>query len=260
MFTTSQEIKNIGKALITFNDNIGVIPKNDNNPAYKSKYAGLPTILKAIKEPLKTAGLALTQLVEGETSLVTLIIHAESGEWIRSVSTLTPSVEFKKREMLDEEGNVMFIKDNWGNQKAMMMNDTDNGLHTDPQKQCAATTYDRRRAITAILRLDVDEDDDGNTASGVKVPETTVAQPPKVFNTVPKEPVEPSKATFTPDPKPKPKSTASKRPTTPSEWIKVAKSKKELQMIMEKINSSTVLSQEEKDSAVAESRIREMEL
>ena len=116
---------------MTFHAEMGKILKEDTNPFFKSKYATLSTILSAIKEPLKTAGLAFTQLPSGENQLTTLLIHPDSGEWIESSFTMTPS-------------------------------------KNDPQGQGIVITYQRRYALGAVLGLNIDEDDDGNRASGRK--------------------------------------------------------------------------------------------
>jgi hypothetical protein len=46
--------------LLTFRETISAVKKDADNPFYKSKYADLPSILEAIKTPLKESGLAIT--------------------------------------------------------------------------------------------------------------------------------------------------------------------------------------------------------
>ena len=124
----STSIKEIGKALGLFHTKVSKIPKTDSNPFFKSKYAALPSILDAIQIPLEESGLVFTQMPDGEF-LTTLIIHYESGEFLESSYKMSP-------------------------------------VKTDPQSIGSAITYARRYALGAILGLNIDEDDDGNKASG----------------------------------------------------------------------------------------------
>lgn len=124
----SESIKNIATALLSFQGEIGKIKKEAKNPFFKSTYASLPNILDAIQEPLQSSGLSFMQLPCGDHGLNTLIMHAESGEWISS------------------EYNMRPVKD-------------------DPQGRGSCITYMRRYALAAALGLNIDEDDDGNAAS-----------------------------------------------------------------------------------------------
>lgn len=121
-------MKNIYKALADFHDEMGTITKDANNPFFKSKYAPLETILPAIKEPLKKAGLVFTQIPTGICKLKTIIVHTESGESIDGEYEMTPA-------------------------------------KNDPQGQASTLTYMRRYALTSMLGLNCDEDDDANIGS-----------------------------------------------------------------------------------------------
>ena len=123
----SQSIAKISAALMVFSVKVGKIKKEASNPFFKSKYASLPNILDAIAEPLQESGLVITQLPEGD-GLITMLIHAESGEYLMANSTMHPT-------------------------------------KSDPQSMGSAITYQRRYSIGAILNLNIDEDDDGNAAS-----------------------------------------------------------------------------------------------
>jgi hypothetical protein len=125
---TSESIKNISGAVFNFHKEVSKIPKTDTNPFFKSKYAALPAILDAIREPLQKAGLTIMQFPKDDCGLETIIIHPESGEWMSEVYYMKP------------------VKD-------------------DPQGRGSLLTYQRRYAIGAILSLNIDEDDDGNKAS-----------------------------------------------------------------------------------------------
>jgi len=124
----SESIKNLSKALLLFSQEVGTVAKSAKNPFFKSSYAPLPEILKAIQEPLQKSGLVVTQHPNGENELCTMVIHAETGEYLESNYKVNPS-------------------------------------KADPQALGSAITYARRYAIGAILNLNIDEDDDGNKAS-----------------------------------------------------------------------------------------------
>jgi len=123
----SDSIKNLAKAIMTFNAEVGKIHKKSTNPFFKSKYASLPDILSEISEPLQSAGLIITQLPDG-LSLTTMLIHVESGEYITASGEMKP-------------------------------------VKNDPQSLGSAITYQRRYAIGALLSLNIDVDDDGNKAT-----------------------------------------------------------------------------------------------
>jgi hypothetical protein len=131
MYKTSDTITSIGKALLAFDKAVTKIGKTEINPYFKNKYAPLSEILDAIKEPLQDSGLTVKQFPTGEHGMTTVIIHAESGEYIASCYTMAPS-------------------------------------KNDPQGEGSRITYQRRYALGAALSLNIDEDDDGNTASGNK--------------------------------------------------------------------------------------------
>ncbi len=127
----SESIKNIATALIKFQSSVGTIPKDSKNPFFKSSYAALPDILGTINTHLIDAGLTINQFPTGVNGLTTIVIHADSGEYMMDTYYMTPT-------------------------------------KNDPQGQGSCITYQRRYAIGAVLSLNIDEDDDGNKAS-VKV-------------------------------------------------------------------------------------------
>jgi hypothetical protein len=130
----SESIKNIAKALITFHLKVDTISKDSTNPFFKSKYASLSNILDAIATPLDESGLTFCQFPTGNDGLTTILMHADSGEFI--------SADYSMKAAKD-----------------------------DPQGRGSALTYQRRYALSAILGLNIDEDDDGNTAThGGKTP------------------------------------------------------------------------------------------
>lgn len=132
----TESIKNLAQALTVFHLKMGKIAKDSTNPFFKSKYAGLPSILEAIAIPLNESGLTFTQF-PNEDGLCTTLIHVESGEYMQACFKMLP-------------------------------------VKNDPQAQGSAITYTRRYALVSVLGLNVDEDDDGNKASGLN--ENTKAQ------------------------------------------------------------------------------------
>lgn len=125
-FKKSDSVKEITKALIEFKKKVPAIKKDGDNPFFKSKYATLDLIIETINKPLAESKLSFVQMPSGN-GLITVLMH-ESGEFIESIANLTP-------------------KDN------------------TPQGQGSAITYMRRYALSAMLGLATEEDDDGNAAS-----------------------------------------------------------------------------------------------
>jgi hypothetical protein len=124
----SEQINEIALALSNFQGAIGNVHKTENNSFFKSKYADLATIRSFIKQELHNNGLAVSQLLEGDCELTTILTHT-SGQYFKSTSKLYP-------------------------------------VKIDPQGIMSATTYQRRNALMAILGLAAeDEDDDGNSAN-----------------------------------------------------------------------------------------------
>jgi hypothetical protein len=128
---TSDTTTEIALALVNFHKAVGKIKKDATNPFLKSKYAELPAILEAINEPLNSSGLTVVHFPEVGNLLTTRLLHI-SGEWMQA------SFEMKGTET--------------------------------PQAQGSAITYARRYVTSALLNLTIDEDDDGNAASGKTMP------------------------------------------------------------------------------------------
>jgi hypothetical protein len=128
----SSEIKNLTKALLKAQMQMGSAVKGSKNPFFKSNYADLPTVMEVVKGPLNDAGIIILQPAshkDGKNFITTTLIHAESGESISS------------------ETEVICAKAN------------------DAQAFGAAQTYARRFGLQAMLFIPA-EDDDGNYASG----------------------------------------------------------------------------------------------
>jgi hypothetical protein len=129
----SESIKNIAGALVKFQASVSKVAKEANNPFFKSKYASLANILDTIQKPLSECGLAISQFPDAN-ALTTIILHADSGEWMES-SYVMPVAK-----------------------------------QNDPQAMGSAMTYARRYALGSILNLNIDDDDDGEKAMGRQIP------------------------------------------------------------------------------------------
>ena len=125
----SETITNLAKALIDFNGRVSKISKDAKNPFFKSNYASLSNIQDAISKPLAESGLVYSQMPTGINGLCTILIHAESGEYLMDSYTMPVSKQ------------------------------------NDPQAVGSAITYAKRYALAGILGLNIDDDDDGNKAA-----------------------------------------------------------------------------------------------
>jgi hypothetical protein len=130
----SANISNLTKALAQFHALVGKIGKDAKNPFFKSNYASLPHILTEVSDPLQQAGLVITQFPDGD-ALTTMLIHAESGEYIASSYTMPVA-------------------------KA-----------NDPQALGSAISYARRYSVSSILSLKIDDDDAEGAMKAVRQPE-----------------------------------------------------------------------------------------
>ena len=127
------EPNTLHKALAKAQSEFPLVKKTDSNPFFKSKYAGLPSVLEVVLPILHKNGLYITQcpVSEGErVGVQTTITHAESGDSVQG----SFSMQLSKN---------------------------------DPQGAGSAITYARRYSLVSMLGLNVDEDDDANHASGL---------------------------------------------------------------------------------------------
>lgn len=129
MITHSDSIKAISKALFTFQGAVDGVEKNKVNPGFKSRYANLEAVRDTAVPELQKVGLLYIQspgaIVDGVMAVTTMIIHAESGEWMKF------------------EGDIALGK-------------------RDPQGVGSAITYMQRYSLMAALGLPpVDDDGEG---------------------------------------------------------------------------------------------------
>lgn len=129
----SETIKELSGALNKAQNEMGGAVKDAKNPFFKSNYADLSAVVKAIKEPFASNGLSYSQfpINDGDKVGVETILMHESGEWLSQSFT----VKLTKQ---------------------------------DAQGAGSAITYCRRYALQAIAGIP-SEDDDGQVASAKPV-------------------------------------------------------------------------------------------
>ena len=138
----SESIIKLSEALCKAQKNFKTAVKNRVNPYYHSKYADYTEILSCVKEPLNKEGISVLQPIHDDV-VETVLLH-ESGEYISSITKIY-------------------------------------NVSNKPQDYGSAITYARRYALSAILSIDADDDDDGNRANDLQ------SQPRKPISLDPKE-------------------------------------------------------------------------
>lgn len=90
MLETSIAITELSAALSKAQGEMGSAKKGTDNTFYKSKYADLAEVIKAIKEPFANNGLSYTQfpIVDGDSAGVITVLMHQSGEWMKSAYML----------------------------------------------------------------------------------------------------------------------------------------------------------------------------
>ncbi len=130
----SDSIANLAKALASFQAEIENPKNTASNPFFKSKYAPLQDILNLARPLLSKHGLSILQSPsgDGKNIIITTILMHSSGEWIET----EPLVLQAEKATAQGAGS--------------------------------AITYGRRYAISAILGISSEDDDDGIHASDTK--------------------------------------------------------------------------------------------
>lgn len=126
----SENIAEISAALAKAQGQMEGAAKGKINPAFKSKYADLASVLEACREPLSINGLAVVQLTQKTPEglvLITKLVHS-SGQWFSGEYPINP-------------------------------------VKNDPQGFGSSTTYARRYSLMAMVGI-APEDDDGEAAMG----------------------------------------------------------------------------------------------
>jgi len=121
---SSELINELATALCKAQEQMGGAVKDSANPFFKSKYADLTSVIKAIKQPFADNGLSYTQFPvtdENGMGVCTRLMHT-SGQWLEGQFTL-PMVK------------------------------------RDPQAGASALTYARRISLSAIAGVPSADDD-----------------------------------------------------------------------------------------------------
>ena len=87
---SSESIKALAEALCKAQSEMGGAVKDSSNPFFKSSYADLTSVIKAIKESFAKNNLSYTQFPisdEFGVGVVTRLMHT-SGEWMENSYTL----------------------------------------------------------------------------------------------------------------------------------------------------------------------------
>jgi hypothetical protein len=143
--------KNLMKALLAVQAELGKVYKAAANPHFRSRYADLETVMDAAVPVLQKHGLVVLQPVSGEGTVTTMVVHAESGEFISSSLTLPPDPRKAKGEVHPP----------------------------DAQSRGSAISYARRYSLMGMLGLvGTDEDDDAERAVGRTKTADQALQPP----------------------------------------------------------------------------------
>lgn len=138
----SDKTEALNAALVKAQTGMKPVSFDSTNPHFRNKYASLPAIIGAILPKLNENGIGVTQTTElrqGAFVLVTTLRHT-SGQWVAG-EYLLPQV-------------------------------------SRPQEMGSAITYAKRYALSAMVCIAADEDDDAEGASK----ENQVAEMPKRDN------------------------------------------------------------------------------
>lgn len=136
---TSDETKNIFKALSDFRAVLQQPSKDAQNPFFKSTYVTLDGVVKAIDDAIKGTGLSYSQEATSEGNQISVSTHVfhTSGEFISYEPLTLPTTK------------------------------------ADAQAFGSAVTYAKRYALGAVFGVTSDVDDDGNNTSGNNAPKNS---------------------------------------------------------------------------------------
>jgi len=128
MSMQSEHINELTTALIKVQSKLKPAKFNAINPFFKSKYADLNSIWESCRELLSANGLAVIQTIgydDSNAPIITTTLAHITGQWISGSIKMQPT-------------------------------------KNDPQSVGSAITYGRRYALSAMIGIVADEDDDGN--------------------------------------------------------------------------------------------------
>src|SRR3990167_4068808 len=89
----SESIKTLAKALLAVQAAVGGVTRDSTNIHYKSRYASLEAVVAAIRPHCLEQGIVVTQAAgspdeAGRVPIQTMLIHAETGEWLGATVAL----------------------------------------------------------------------------------------------------------------------------------------------------------------------------
>jgi hypothetical protein len=88
MIEQSESIANLAAAMFVAQGKLDGVVKGATNPHFKKTYANLEAVIDTAKPALQQAGIVFTQapgrMIDGAVEITTMLIHAASGEWMRS--------------------------------------------------------------------------------------------------------------------------------------------------------------------------------
>lgn len=132
----SDEINELAKALVKANSKVSNPKKNATNPHFKNEYATLDSVIEAYKSAYLENGISVLEnpvTNEGKIGVSITLLH-ESGQYITHDPFMLPP----------------------GRDNA--------------QGYGSSITYARRYALSAVMNIAADDDDDGNGANPDKEP------------------------------------------------------------------------------------------
>lgn len=145
---TSESITKITQALLKVQKQIKFAVIDTDNAYYKSRYASLGSVVDACKEALNSNGIVFIQ-------------GASSNKDLPKMVCVTTRLLHESGEYIEDTIGVPYVQDT-------------------PQAYGSSLTYARRYALSALLGIVSDEDDDGNVGSGLepKTPQKPQAKKP----------------------------------------------------------------------------------
>lgn len=152
-------MKNLYKALANFQQECPIILKDTQGYGYN--YADLPSIYAVIMPLLKKHGLGFTQILK-KHGIQTIIFHIESGEELKGYTRIAEGVTLAKMNVYQVMGS--------------------------------AYTYYRRYALSAMLGIVTDKDNDASGEQTKKTANSSQKTPTKTVPDFGQEPFDGSKS------------------------------------------------------------------
>jgi len=141
LIRTSENITELCAALTAAQSKFGAAIKSSQNPAFRSKYADLTSIIDATLEHLNAEGIACMQHPD--------LTYAGEGENREAMITVTTRLQHKSGQFMESDLSIPAVQRD----------------RFDAQSCGSAITYACRYALQSIC-LVPREDDDGNAATG----------------------------------------------------------------------------------------------